>query len=788
MNQKIRRRDVVAAGLGLLMVLLLACGESEHAGGDPAAPTRESNGAAAPEPDLSARFVGSQECIGCHAKQGASWRGSDHDRAMEEPTADAVLGRFDGSTLKHFDRTWRFVQEDTGYAIELEEPGQASLHMPVLYTFGVDPLQQYLVARPAGRMQALPVAWDARSEAEGGQRWIDLQPGERTPDDDPLHWDRLAYNWNSQCAVCHSTRLDKAFDAEKGEFDSHWAEIDVGCEACHGPGSNHVARAAMAEAGKGVVGEDSGFDVTFDAWDPVSWQRAPDAPIASRIRPRTNDVELDVCAPCHSRRSMLTAVSEIGAPFLDGHRPSLLDPTLYFEDGQIRDEVYVWGSFLQSRMHEAGVRCSDCHDPHSLELRREDNALCGGCHDRARYETTAHHGHAPGSQGALCVSCHMPERTYMQVDARRDHSFPIPRPDRKASLGVPNACENCHPDRDAAWATMQIDGWRPADATRPSHWSDHLVDGGEARSDSERWLEIALAMELPPIVRANAWSRLANEPEGGPSFEILQARLRDGSDLEQLGLVEVAQRIPPAVRVELLRPLLSDDSKAVRVAAAGALAEVPAAHWRPADRALFARALQEYRGAQQANAERPNAQVNLGLLAIYEGDLERARVTYQKAIEQAPYFVPAYANMADLERMQGRDAESVAWLRRALELSPDTPTVRFALGLALHRTGHAEEALAEFERATKSAPEEPQLTLAWALALDAAGRHAEATEILGEAIDEGRGSGDIRHAIVTLLRDQGQRDRAQQRLAQWLVVSPDDPRARGLAEEFGRRP
>jgi predicted CXXCH cytochrome family protein len=766
---------------------LVACGDSETSTPDSTTTgTARSEAEPAPpaRPAAARRFVGSEQCIHCHPGEGARWRGSDHDRAMEELSPETVLGRFDGSTLQHFDRTWRFLHDESGYAIEVQDPGQPALRMKVAYTFGVDPIQQYLVERPGGRMQAPPVAWDARPEAAGGQRWIDLQPDERTPIGDPLHWDGLAYNWNSQCAVCHSTHLEKRYDAGTGHFDSRWAGLDVGCEACHGPGSEHVA---LHEAGGGPVTGGEGLAVVFDPWSPDAWQRSGEARIASRIEPPTHDVEIDVCAPCHSRRATLVDPPEIGAPFLDGHRPRLLDPDLYFADGQIRDEVYVWGSFLQSRMYAAGVRCSDCHDPHSLGLRREGNALCDGCHDRAVYDVKAHHGHAPGSAGAQCVSCHMPSRIYMQVDARRDHSFPIPRPDRSASLGVPNACESCHPDRGAKWAVAQIDSWRPSGAKRPTHWSDHLVEDGHARHDPQRWLEIALAMDLPPIVRANAWARLADEGDGGPSYEIVRARLREGTELERLALVDVARRYPPEMCIGLLRPLLDDDSKAVRVAATGALMQMPPESFRPADRSAFARGLREYRTVQDTNAERPEAQVNLGLLALVSGDLAGARVAYQRAIEEAPYFVPAYVNLADLDRMEGRDDDAVARLREALALAPETATVRYALGLALHRTGHAQEALAEFARAAQSAPDQPQLTLAWALSLDAAGRRGEAIDALAAAIDEERGSGDLRHALVSLLRDDGQLEQARGRLQQWLEQSPDDPRAKSLAAELGGR-
>jgi predicted CXXCH cytochrome family protein len=756
--------------LGLCAVLLLVgCDESNPT----VEPTRVDNS--------PSQFVGSNDCIRCHAAEGERWLGSDHDRAMEESTSAAVVGRFDDSILRRFEQTWRFVRDGEDHVVVIEEPGRAPERLRVAYTFGIDPLQQYLVERSNGRMQALPVAWDSRPLESGGQRWIDLQPGERITPDDPLHWERLAYNWNSQCASCHSTNLTKGYDAEKGRFDTRWAEIDVGCEACHGPGSLHVA---IREGKTEAPADASGFDVKFESWNPEAWQRESGARIATRVSTRTHDAQLDVCAPCHSRRAQIVDVPVIGAPLLDGHRPSLLDPGLYFEDGQIRDEVYVWGSFLQSRMYAAGVRCNDCHDPHSLGLRREGNALCTGCHDSAAYDSKDHHGHDTGTEGASCVACHMPERVYMEVDGRRDHSFPIPRPDRSASLQVPNACEDCHADRDAAWATAQIDSWRPPGAVRPSHWSDHLVNGMEARKDPDRWLEIAVEPSHAPIVRASAWSRFADEADGLPPLEFLREKIGSATDLERLAFIDLIQRSTPEIRIALLRPLLEDEHLAVRVAAAEALADVPAEQWRPADRAVLARALREHRARLVANAERPEAQVALGLLSVHYGEPDAARAAYQRAMELAPYFVPAYANLADLERQLGRDAEAVQWLRHAVELAPEEALVRHALGLALHRVGERSEGLEQLTRAAQDAPNQPRLVLAWALALDAADRRSEAIAALAAAVDRGVSSGDIQHALVALLRDQGEMERARTRAQAWQRSYPDDPRPAAILAEL----
>lgn len=751
----------------LATLVLMACGDAEQT-------------------DLSAQpaareFVGSEECVDCHSAEFEKWRGSDHDRAMELASPDTVLGRFDGSQLRGVDRSWRFVRDADAFFVELEELGRPVERLQVTYTFGFDPLQQYLVARPDGRMQALPSAWDARPEKLGGQRWFDLQPDERIAAEDPLHWERLAYNWNSQCAACHSTNLSKGYHEKEDRFATTWSVIDVGCEACHGPASEHVAR--RSESGSAPF-EASELSVAFETWNPTAWRRSPETRIATREVPRSLDAEIEVCAPCHSRRSQIVDTPSIGAPYLDGHLPRLIDPGLYFDDGQIRDEVYVWGSFLQSRMYAAGVRCDDCHDPHSLELRREGEALCAGCHDRAAYETTAHHGHEPDSAGSRCVACHMPEHTYMQVDGRRDHSFAVPRPGRSAVLGSPSVCQTCHADRATEWASAAIDSWRREGATTPPHWSDHLVNGSQVRMDPDRWLEIALEPRWTPIVRANAWQRYAEEGEGMPALAVLEEVVQTGTELERLAVIDLARRLTPESRVRLLRPLLEDERLAIRASSAEALVDLPANLWQTADRNMLARGLAEYRAMQIVNAERPEAQVSLGLLAVQYGDLEAAGLAYHRAIGRAAYFVPAYANLADLERMQGRNVEALAWLAQAVERAPDDPLIRYAFGLALHRTGQSAQALVELERAFKAAPGAPRLVLGWALALDGAGRGEEAVGVLSGAVDRGVSSGDVHHSLVTLLRDQGRLSEARERVASWLRAMPDDRRAEALRDQL----
>ncbi len=752
------------AGLLAVAILLTGCDSWEREGTAPAATVVEENG-----------FVGSARCATCHPTEAAAWRGSHHDRAMAWPSAEAIEGRFDGRTLDVHGTTWRFFREGDAFRVGISVAGRAETPLEVVAAFGVEPLQQVLVERPGGRWQALPVAWGSAGDAEA--EWFALHPDDPAPSGDPLHWDGPALRWNVQCAACHSTAVRKGFDDATGRYATRFAEEDVGCEACHGPGGLHAREAASAE------GEARPLPVTFDAWTPDAWQRADGAAIARRVSARSHDVELDVCGPCHARRGELVPAPEIGGPILDGYAPRLLAPDLYFDDGGIRDEVYVWGSFLQSRMYAAGVRCSDCHDPHSGDLRREGDALCGGCHAPDRYAGAAHFGHGEEEAAARCIDCHMPERTYMQVDARRDHAFAIPRPRRHAALGSTDACQACHPGRTAEASRRAIDRWR---GERPiaEHWSDALHRGRVAREDAERWLEVARSPRVTPFVVASAWSRYAQESPVAPDASLLRD-LSARSDLERLGAIDLIRRLPLLPQRRHLLERLGDERRAIRVEAAEALSALPSDALEPAMRSALARGLREYRAAQEANADRPEAQVNLGSLALRFGDVPGARAAYEKALARAPYFVPAHVNLADVARAEGDEAGAIDHLERALEIDPHNALAHYALGLARHRNGDADGAVTALERAAVEAPHDPRLALAYALALSAADRDEDARRALEAAIERGADDPEVHHARVTLIRDQQGLAAAERAAAEFLARFPGDPRARAVAREYG---
>ncbi|MFB3098281.1 MAG: ammonia-forming cytochrome c nitrite reductase subunit c552, partial [Dehalococcoidia bacterium] len=555
------------------------------------------------------------------------------------------------------------------------------------YTFGIEPLQQYLIAFPGGRYQVLSLCWDTRPSQAGGQRWFHLYPDEKVQYDDILHWTGISQNWNHMCAECHSTQLKKSYLEEEDRYESTWSEIDVSCEACHGPASKHVAWAQAPQGQEtSETQEEKGLVVQLKEESDVSWVFEGDSGMARRSQPRRSNLQLETCARCHSRRGTLHENYQHGRPLMDTHRPALLEEFLYYADGQIRDEVYVYGSFLQSKMYEQGVTCSDCHDPHSLEVYGSEDGVCLTCHLSEKFETSSHHFHRTNSLGASCVECHMPANTYMVVDRRRDHSFRIPRPDLSLKLAVPNACTGCHTDRSSQWAAEVVTEWYGPKRSDQPHFGEALYAGRNSLAAGEKALaQLADNPSMPGIARATALSLLPGYSLGPASRQAIQNAMKSSDPLLRASGLMAAEALEPPARLPLAFPLLSDPIRVVRLQAARVLASVPSGLWTSRQLSLRDQVLTEYRQAQQVNADRPEAHLNLGVLHHQLGELEEAEHAYQRALQLVPSSVPVHINLADLYREQNRDREGETLLRQALVISPDDGDVYHSLGLLLVR-------------------------------------------------------------------------------------------------------
>ncbi len=706
---------------------------------------------------------------------------------MEEPTARSVRGRFDGAVFEGRSVTAAFLERDGRFLVRTDGMDGKPADFPVSWTFGVAPLQQYLVPFPGGRFQAFGVAWDDRPSGAGGQRWYDLYPDQSLKPGDPLHWTGIDQTWNYQCAECHSTNLRKGYDAATRSYKTTWSETDVSCEACHGPGSRHVE---WAKAGGEPGAEPArGLLIRLPGAGTWAWDATAGKPV--HTGESRADVEVEACGRCHARRGVLTEDYAYGQPLLATHAPALLTEGLYYPDGQIQDEVFEYGSFRQSRMFQAGVGCSDCHEPHSLELRAEGDALCSRCHSPAKFAAAAHTGHPVAPKGAPtgaptsvgCVDCHMPEGTYMGVDRRRDHSLRIPRPDLTVRIGTPNACAACHADKPAAWAAAAVGRWHgPVDSAR--HYGEvlHAARSGDAASASGL-AALATDAGLPAILRATALTELARFP--GPMLEpAIVAGAGDAEALVRYAAALALEGLPTDLRIRAAGVLLDDPVLGVRAEAARWLAGASPDLMTSAQAAALSRAVDDFRATLAVNADRPEAQLNLGNLEQALGRNAEAESAYRVATEIDPGFAPAWANLADATRARGDEAAAGAILRAALIRLPDNAGLHHASGLALVRGGDLPAALAALERATQLDPGSARFAYVYGIALNSAGQTPRALDTLAAASRRHPADRDILLALATINRDAGRLAEARTYAERLVAGDPDDAAAAALLSEL----
>jgi tetratricopeptide (TPR) repeat protein len=685
----------------------------------------------------SPTYRGSQTCASCHPREFTHWQDSHHALAMQHAGPDSVLGDFDDATFTYAGVETRFEREGDRFFVTTDGKDGSIERFDIEYTFGVEPLQQYLIPFDDGRLQALSIAWDSRPESEGGQRWFHLHPDEAITHEDDLHWTRPSQNWNHMCADCHSTDVRKGYDSATDQFNTTWSEISIGCEACHGPGSQHIQ---WAEGEGAPDAESMGLTIQF--------RQEGTSPFDSRDATGYLDQatsEPETCARCHAFRSQIAEGYYPGKNWLDYYRPEPLVAPFYHSDGQQREEVFTWASFRHSRMHAEGVTCSNCHEPHSQRLRAEGNALCSSCHTPSEYDGASHHHHPDGSPGAQCVNCHMPATTYMVVDPRRDHSIRIPRPDLSESLGTPNACNACHEDRSPSWAQQHIDSWYSEPASGYQTFAHAFAGARQGIPNvAQMLIDILAEQSQPEIVRASAAAHLA-ELDIAPDLQVLSTRLADPGPLVRQASLTLLEGSPPDRLQEQAIPLLSDPRRMVRIEAARLLAgiELPASA-----RNAFDKALAEYEAELELHADRADSRNRLALLRWEQGRHEEALEHLRGALQLDERHTASYVNLADMLRALGRERNAEEWLARGLAALPESGTLHYAMGLTRSRQGEPDAALAHLEKAHRFEPDSARFAYAYALAL-APHRPDAALEVLERALARAPNDEELLWAMAT---------------------------------------
>jgi tetratricopeptide (TPR) repeat protein len=715
--------------------------------------------------DTKPTFVGTEKCKDCHKAEYDKWQDSHHYHAMEAAGDESVLGDFNDTEFTIHERTTRFYRKEGGFFVYTHGPDGEMAEFEISNTFGWYPLQQYLIPFPGGRLQTLPYAWDVKEK-----KWFRVPPVEDISPDDWLYWTNNGQNWNGMCAECHSTNLKKNYDPDSDSFNTTWSDINVGCEACHGPGSKHVSWAEMPDMARPQV---ENFELVQD----TSGTEAREA--------------VELCAPCHSRRAALGDYVHAEKDLLDSLLPSLLNEELYFADGQILEEVYVYGSFTQSKMYRHGIRCADCHDVHSIKLVKEDNELCLQCHRAEEYDTREHHFHKNKDEkgepiksadgkvlfevgtGADCVKCHMPGRYYMGNDYRPDHSFRIPGPALNAEIGSPDACLRCHVDKNSNWSIETIAKWY-GPGRRP-HYGTILAKGRKGMPEFKvELIRLAGNPLYPVIVRATALSLLAAYPDE-ETLQSFELALQDEEALIRRTAISNLPPMAPESMAKIIGPYLYDPVKAVRIEAAAKLAGTPSEHLDKDQAVVFNSALQEFERAMEYSADFSFARFNLGNLYNSLGRQEDAVKNYLAAIEIDNQFFPAQVNLAMLYNSRGENDKAESLLLEVLVANPEMYDIAYSLGLLLVEMEKTDEAVEYLEKAAEGLQTRSRIWYNLGLLQASLGHDAEAEASLLKAKVLEPDSLDYLFALADFYLKRGRRQRARVYAELLIEKYPQNP-------------
>ncbi len=698
-----------------------------------------------------AAFVGSQQCKTCHKEAYDDWLTSDHFLAMQPANDTTVLGDFNDVVLEADGIQSRFFKREGKFIIHTEGHDGKYHDFEVLYAFGYFPLQQYLIAFPGGRMQATRASWDTREK-----KWFHQYTGQTIAHWDWLHWTGNAQNWNTMCASCHSTNLVKDYSDSTDTYNTTWDEINVSCESCHGPGSTHISFIQSGAYEKGKRIPNAGF-----------WYG----------RDTIAQLQLNTCASCHARKTDVTTSWQHSGEILDNLIPQVISSDFYFADGQIREEVYEYGSFTQSKMFAHNVRCSSCHNPHSGKVRLEGNNLCLSCH-KAEYATRQHHFHQEHGEGSLCVNCHMTTRTYMGNDHRRDHSFRVPRPDQTVRYATPNACNQCHKDKPAAWAAEKVVEWYGP--TRKHHFSDDLIPGSLLNDQSEMHLVRLIAdTTQPEIARATAAYYLGQIQTQGAVDALLEA-IDDSKAHLRYSVIRSLENFPSDYWKAKALDALNDPVRSVRIASADLFHRIGQDQIPSTHKAAFTAAQTENLTFLQSQTDFAVGNIMLADYHMQGGHYQEAIQYYRKGLRKDSLMNYARLNLATTYNLVSRNESALAVLKDASNIDPLNGQIDYNLALLHYEMGHLTEAGIAFQQAIRKGVYDPGVYYNFGLLLQESGQLEKAEEVMLEGIRLSPQATSIRYALAVLYLQTQRAELAREHIQVLKQLDPANPEFQGL--------
>jgi tetratricopeptide (TPR) repeat protein len=693
-------------------------------------------------------YVNNKQCLNCHQSQAKQWKQSDHYFSMLPANEKTVLGNFNNAKFKTAQQSVLFYKQKKKFKIKVSTKSGNTKTYTVKYTFGYHPLQQYLVEFPNGKLQAFNIAWDSIKK-----HWFNLANNEDLLKSSPLHWSKRFYTWNHACADCHSTNFKKNFDGQN--YHSSYSGINVNCQACHGPGSKHIKWL------KDKTIKSKGLIVDFKSMN--------------------NKQQVELCAHCHSRRAQISDDYKHAVPFNEQYIPATLRPDLYYADGQIKDEVFVYGSFIQSKMYQQGVSCVDCHNPHSLKINHKGNKVCTQCHNNnpkkryptlktKDYDSPKHTHHKANSQASQCVNCHMPETVYMKVDPRRDHSFKVPNPKISINTDIPNACNNCHKDKTPQWAADYVKKW----------YARNYQNSPVLINNDNRLIAIATNENEPEIFRASSINLL--NLNNKKSIATLIKALNSSSVMVKYAALNKLSVFPARTTKKFIQPLLNDKNKVIRATAASIIASA-----QDDSDALYNKAIQEYESMQHAVSDQPESYVNLARLALKFKDQEKAIQLLKRAILVDKHFVPAYVLLTQIYSIQQRESKVNEVLVAGLKANPKAPSLYYSQGLYYAHIKQFEKAKVALDETLSLDPNFPRAALNLSLVHLKLNKPQKALETLKVANQNNPNDIDILNTLISIYVQQKNHQQATIYLKKLLKLQPNNFRARMLLRKLQSR-
>jgi len=689
-------------------------------------------------------FLGDRKCKECHKEEFKEWRGSHHDKAMQVADASTVLGDFNNKVFSSQGVKSRFFTKGKDFYVSTEGADGNYHDYKIVYTFGVFPLQQYIVKFPNGRYQCLRTAWDCK---EG--KWFDLYPDFKVVHSEWLHWSRGGLNWNTMCADCHSTNVRKNYTEETDSFNTKFSIINVSCEACHGPGKQHVDDATRLG------------DKYIDTGTMVMTSNTPPKEL------------VDQSARCHMRREQFSEAYDYKGTMLDHYFPQLIEEERYHADGQILDEVYVYGSFVQSKMYQNNITCTNCHNAHSLELKFKGNKLCAQCHEPQRYNTIEHHKHPLNSEGSKCVNCHMPGKYYMGNDFRRDHSLRVPRPDLSLQYGTPNACTNCHKDKDNEWAWNSFKKlYGEVDSI---HFSEKLIPGIQGKVKGHKGLlSLINNTKHPEIVRASAAKALAKYNATIFVKEYIDL-LDDDSPLVRATSIDVLSEINDSNYISYFLPLLKDPKRSVRIKAFYGVSGLPKNEIPETFKLDYSNVEKEFWKHIHTNSDFVGGRIKKANYFLKKGDLQKGIEGYANALKIDELNNSVRLTLANLHYQNKDFIKSESLFRKVIELEPDYGPVYYSLALLLAEQNRIDEAIIQLKKAQDKMPENIRVYYNLSLLYNKKGDAINAEKILYQGLKIENDNESLLYALAYQFYTTGKYDQSKNVINKLIKEYPRNP-------------